>query len=214
MKEEELALYLVKHFEKLGYEVYKEVLAFGSGSARADLYCVKGDESIAVETKMGIGLKALEQSFEWRELANYSLIALPYKHKANLDFAVRVCRDYGIGILYYYTKNDKIVEFLKPVCNFNPVNPTLYEEQKDSIAGNARSEYVTPFKLTCKQLIDHVISKNGKAAVKEAIRSIKHHYAHDDSAEQNLKLMVKTNVLKNLSLVKEGKFYFFVYIEL
>lgn len=210
MKEEELAKHIISFFEKQGYEVYKEVCAYGGGTARADIYCVRGQETVAIETKMGLGLKVIDQAFTWRMMANYSYIAIPYKHKADVHFAKQVCQDYGIGILYFYPKNEAVVEFLKPAYNTDPSNPKLYEEQKDSVAGNARSEYVTPFKLTCKQLLDYVTVKGGKVGIKEAIRNINHHYANENSAESSLKKMVRLNVIDGLKVVKDGKFYYFV----
>jgi hypothetical protein len=209
MKEEELALHIVKHFERLGYEVYKEVAMFGGGSMRADIYCLKDGETISIETKMGMGLKVIEQAFRWRMNANFAYIAVPYKHKADYRFALEICRDYGIGVIYYYPKNGQLEVKILPALNSEPNNPKLYEEQKDSIAGNAKSEFVTPFKLTCKQLIDYISVKGGKVGVKEAIRNIKHHYANDNSAENSLKKMVTLNVLEGVKLIRESKIHYF-----
>lgn len=49
ISEAEYASIVVKHFEDLGYEVFKEVL--GKGKIRADIYCKKGNETIAIEVK-------------------------------------------------------------------------------------------------------------------------------------------------------------------
>jgi len=209
MKEEELALYVVKHFENLGYEVYKEVALFGGGSIKADIYCQKNGETISIETKMGMGLKVIEQAWRWRMNANFSYICCPYKRNADYSFALEICRDHGIGVIFFH-KNGHLEVKVYPTLNEDPDNPKLYEEQKDSVAGNGRSEFVTPFKLTCKQLIDYITVKGGKVGVKEAIRNIKHHYANENSAESCLKKMVRLNVIEGVKLVKDPKMFCFV----
>lgn len=215
MTESEMAKHVINHYEKLGYEIYKEVSLFGGGSIRADIYCVRGDETIAIETKMGLGLKVIDQSFRWRPYCNQAFICIPYKRKSDISFAKQVCQDYGIGILYF-TKNkfyDSESEYsinvhLDAVKNEQPESFELHEESKNSEAGNNRSEFVTPFKLTCKRIVDYVESKNGKAGVKETIRNIKHHYKNDNSAENSLKKLVKINVIKDIKLIKEDQYYF------
>lgn len=215
MKESEMAKHVVKHFENLGYEIYKEVSLFGGGSIRADIYCVKGEETIVIETKMGLGLKVIEQAFRWKPYCSKSFVGIPYKRKSDVKFAKQVCEDYGVGIIYVYhnKKNYNLPEFtinvfLDSTVNHDPEKFELHEESKNSEAGNDKSEYVTPFKLTCKRLLEIVENNNGKVGVKQCMRELKHHYANEKSAENSLKKLIKIGVIKELKLIKEDQYYF------
>jgi hypothetical protein len=202
--EAELAKEVIKHFESLGYITYKEVSLSGGGSIRADIFCKKEDESIAIEVKMNMCLKIIEQGFKWREHCNKTYIVISKKGKPNL-FAEMICRDYGIGLIY--CKNGIITERIPPLITKDPKEPKLYEEQLLSLASNNKGDFITPFRLTHKRLVDYVGDK--KLILSEVISNIDHHYKDNQSAANSIKSMIKIGVIE-LSIVKEsGKIWIF-----
>lgn len=209
--EADLAKLAITYFEQMGYTIYKEVCLSGGGTIRADLYAKKDNETIAIEIKMNMNLKIIEQGFKWRPYANYTYIIIPYKSKTRNLFAEQICQDYGIGVLYYRTRLgiQQFEEMIKPTKTLYPKNPELYKEQLDSEASNNRSEFVTPFKLTTKRLIDYV-KLNGKVTLHKAIENIEHHYKNNGSATNALKNMIKTGVIKELKLIKDGKITYLI----
>lgn len=188
----------IDYFESLGYTTYKEVSLKGGGSIRADIFCKKGNESISVEVKMSMSLKIIEQGFKWREHSNKTYILIPKKRKFNL-FAEQICRDYGIGLLYY--KDGIFTERVQPSVTLEPKEPQLYEEQLLSDASNNRGEFVTPFKLTINRLMDYI--GDNKLQLSNVISNIEHHYKDNSSATNSIKSMIKIGVIK-LKLVKES----------
>lgn len=212
LNEAEYAKLVVEYYEDLGYEVYKEV-GFGGSSMRADIYCKKGNETIAIEVKSGLNLKVLDQAWKWRPFASKVYIAIPYQKYRYYDIAKQMCEDYGIGILtIYHNKRhnikDIVIDKLEACINVSPKEPKLYEAQKDSVAGAKGGEtcIITPFKGTCIQLVD-LIREKGPMPLKIATSLIDHHYKNPQSANQNLRKMILWGVIKELELFKEGRSY-------
>jgi hypothetical protein len=207
-KEEDLARVVVSHFEKLGYQVYKEVCDYGGGSARLDIYCVKDGDTIAIETKMSVGLTVIEQAYHWLGRVNRVYFAVPYKKKSNLYFVSDICRNFGIGIFLVNEPNqfrDDLIEWLQPPVCIEPWDPPkVFEEQKDSVAGNARGEFITPFRLTRTKLVDYVTLHPG-CTMGEAVKNIKHHYQHEASAKSTLRRLILAGVIDEIKIEKQGK---------
>ena len=207
MKEEDLAKLVEIYYKNQGYDVYKEVSLYGGGSIRADLYCVKEGKSIAIETKMGLGLKVLDQAHCWSHYASSCIICLPYKPKTDYTFAMMLCRDYGIGVMFY--KHNQLELRLEPMVNEDPIMPKLFEEQKESVAGNARGEFVTPYKITIAFIVEHLKSNGGSDTINNTVKNIKHHYANESSAKSSLSKWAKNGSIKEFGLKTIDKVKYF-----
>jgi hypothetical protein len=208
ISEAEYAQTVIEHFEAAGYEVFKEVA--GPGKIRADIYCKRGNETIAIEVKTSLNLKVIDQAYRWRPYANKVYIAIPYQKYLHYKIAAQICEDYGFGILSIYKESrhgikDLLVEKLGAKVNVSPKEPMLHEDQKDSEAGT-KGSYVTPFKITCKTLIQ-LIRDKGPMPLKTATTMIQHHYKNDSSANQSLRKMIVWGVIDELELFKEGRAY-------
>ena len=207
--ESDLTKIIEDYFTTLGYIAYKEVL---SGSKRSDLFLVRDNISIVVETKLNIGLKVIEQAFRWRLQSSYSYICVPYKHKTKYDFPLQICSDYGIGVIFYYEKRNEVVIKLEPSLNLDPILPKLYEEQRESVGGNGLSDYITPFKLTVRDFINY-IKINPNIEIGIVIDNINHHYKSKSSARQSLLKMIKIGVIKNINVLGDKSKCFMIYVE-
>ena len=203
MKESELADIVIKELEKNGYEIYSEVI-HSPGSKRADIVAVRGDHYISVETKMSMNLTLIEQAWFWKDKVHETYICVPSKKKSLNRFALKLCKDLGIGVYVYKSKWGKL-ELLEDSSHCSdPDLPTLYEQQKDSVSGSNGGGYVTPFKLTCEKLVGYV-KENGDCSLTSAVKNIDHHYRSDNSAKQSLHKMININVVKELEIFRKGR---------
>jgi hypothetical protein len=206
MTEPELAQKIIKYFENLNYETYNEVSMHGSGgNARADMYFVKrhnGEiiDTVVVETKTSFSTKVVQQADRWRtaKLSHRVYVCVPAPKRKDLKsrrFLFKICKLLGVGVFQYYP-NDKFLFGIKESVVSEPIKPKkyppLYEEQKESIAGNSKSEYVTKFKLTVMKLNEFMEDKE-HYVWKELIEEIDHHYSNDRSAMSALKKLMGGN---------------------
>jgi len=208
MKEEEIARAIIKYFENNGYESYKEVLA-DIGSRRADMVFKKDDEVIVVESKVNIGMHVIEQAYKWKSRTNIykAFIAVSKPKRKRNTFAHQVCRDYGIGV-FEVDRYGNVYLLLDSLENNNisdELDITLYEEQKDSIAGTKGGDYVTPFKLTCAKIYKEL--EKGEMTIGDLVKNIDHHYSTDNSAKKCIVDMCKIGVIK-ADVFKKGRIYY------
>lgn len=229
MKESELAGKIIQYFESKGYISYKEVSMSGSGGdARADIYFVKkeGDEivdSIVVETKTSFTTKVIQQADKWKtsKLSHRVYVCVPAPKRKDLKsrrFLFKICKLLGIGVFQYYTNKDFIFgikESVDPELMSPKKYPPLFEEQKNSIAGNDNSQYVTKFKLTVNKLNEFMEDKD-YYIWKDLIEELDHHYSNDKSAMGALKKLIGGNgpiqgyyfdkIDKKICLIKGSRF--------
>ena len=207
--EEEFAEVIVNWLKKNEWTVYQEVQCFNSGSI-ADIVAEKNGKYWIIECKLNFGFKVMHQADEWRDFANYVSIAIPYSKFTS--FRRKICRLLNIGILrvsenwYNEYKIDEYLEATEQELRHKHLINALTERHKTfAKAGNNSGNRLTPFKFTVERLIAYVEKNNG-CLLKEAIKNIKHHYAHHRSASSCLANLINTNVIKELYLErkKEG----------
>lgn len=212
MKETYLANLIINYFEKMGYETYKEVLS-SKNTRRADCFFIKRNldgeivDGIVVETKTTFSLKVMEQCKLWYPYANRIYIGIPKAKRKDFKmrkFGYDICKNYlKIGIIEVDTINEIVSEKVISEYNPKPKYPVLYEQQKDSIAGNDKSDYFTPFKNTLILIQEHMVDKETED-YKTMIKSIKHHYVSNQSAFQSLKQYFGS-LIPNYILIQENK---------
>lgn len=206
LKESELAKLIIDKFESDGYEVYKEVVNTGKGKNRADVIVVKDGKYTVIETKLSFGLTVIEQSFKWKPFTHYSYICIPRSTKRNARlFGYNLCNDYGIGVIDVGKKGDIRIVYESSYTP-EPELPQLYEEQKGQEAGSkpSKDSYITPFKITCRKLVEYV-SEKGEISLLTAIKGIDHHYKSDTSAKNALTKLIKIGVISELVVYKDGR---------
>jgi hypothetical protein len=217
MKESELAEYIIRYFEKQGFECYKEVSKNGrGGSSRNDCYFVRKEngeivETIAVETKMSLNTQVIYQANVWKKLSHRTYVAVPKAkrkdHKMR-KFLYDICKNYlGVGVLELDLNAFRVSEVVAPKLNKKPSLPPLYEAQKDSVAGNDQGKFVTAFSNTVSLIHKYMEGKEA-AELKVIVENIKHHYKSNTSAISSLKKYIGTNVIPEYRLLQiENKWY-------
>jgi hypothetical protein len=209
MKESDLAEKIIQHLESKGYTSYKEVSMRGKGgNARSDCYFTKDvngkTETIAVETKMSMTLKVIEQADRWKKHANQVYVCVPTvgrKGWKSRKFAIKMCKALGIGVFEYGAKGIK-------ESNIGEINekakmPPLYEEQKSSVAGNDNGQFFTAFKNTVNELNKFMEDKD-EYLLSDLVKEINHHYKSESSAKSSLRKMIERKVIEDYSIEKKS----------
>jgi hypothetical protein len=199
LAEKDMAKHVVKYLDDLGYTTYKEVAIAGGGSDRADIYAVSARLAVSVETKTSFSIKVIEQAWAWVGRAHLAFIAVPAsKTKAERLFACDICAMLGIGVLEVSAQGAVRVA-LNARLHPTPRLPKLYDEQRDSVAGNADNDYVTPYKLTAVQVKQFMAGRKS-ATIREVVLNIKHHYANPASARASLAKLIGMGVIEGLGM--------------
>ncbi len=212
--EADLAKIIVDYLENLGWIAYKEVSIKGKGGGiRSDSYFIKKDidgniiETMSLETKLSFSLKVIEQAEKWMTHANRSYICIPAPKRnirKSFQFGVKVCKKMNIGIFEVNMSNHSIKELNSPTMAKNTKIPPLYEQQRESEAGNNKGCFITSFKVTVINIEDYMKDKES-IELKELISNIKHHYKNDNSASNTIQKFIKEDVIKGYVIKKEDK---------
>jgi len=213
MEESVLTEFVRRDLESIGYTTYAEVCFRGGGNIRCDMYARKEDDSIEsghtilFEAKLSFNLKVIEQAYQWKlkGAANefYVIVPTTYKNMSTRKFARELCRLLGIGVMEVNVMAGKYQVTVKPVWISNPKIPTLYEEQKLTIASNSDNSFVTPFKITVKRLNEYMEGKN-KEYLTELVKNIDHHYKGDIKGVRNIRFNIETKVIQGFYISKEN----------
>jgi len=212
MKETVLAKKIVTYFENKNLTCYKEVSKSGTGGAiRCDCYFVKKEKDVIVdafviEVKTTLSLKVIEQAFRWKAFAKKVYIGVPKPKRRPVKsrrFAVYVCQKLGVGI-FEVSENGNVEMLTESEINPKFKLPPLFEEQKKSKAGNAKSEYFTVYKKTIANINDFMKDKT-EYKLSDLFKEIDHHYSNISSAQGCIKKYIKKGVITNYKIKQKGK---------
>lgn len=208
--ESDLAEKIINYLENDGWISYKEVCISKGGGSRSDSYFVKKDmngkikETLSVETKLSLTLKVIEQAENWLKYANRCYICIPTpkrEARSSYWFGIKVCKKFNIGVFEVNMSTGNIRELYSPTINNNTDIPPLYEQQRASVAGNDRGEYVTAFKITVMNIDEYMKDKDSHE-LRKVLSDIEHHYSNVSSGTAAIKKLIKKNVIKSYEIKK------------
>lgn len=194
ISEIEVAAKLVKWLMEQGWEVYQEVqLDYWT---TVDICAVKRDEKIAwlIEVKTSIN-KILQRQVN-RHRCHYTHIsaAVPYpkRYTARRDEFIKELKNRGIGFIHIHDSGEiEIVNECNPdkdkfcLKNKNEKLFNLPEEYKTYCMAGSQHGFLTPYKLTCLNIVDYVKEHPG-CSLKEVVLGVSHHYKTDQGAISTL----------------------------
>ena len=179
-------------FKWKGYTVHQEVQF---GPYVIDLVLTKGDEVIAVEAKLSLALDVMTQAKRWVRQAHRSAVLVPYESiTQRRKLAMDTCIDFlGIDVMEVVPNMTDNLQGVVTVFESNmvipadvqPLRAALHPNQEQTEAGKPAPERDTPFKRTCKKLIE-VVREIGPCRINLAIKEIDHHYKNDEVARRSL----------------------------
>jgi hypothetical protein len=191
---------------------------------RADIVATRGPVLWVIEVKQSLGFRVLDQALEWRERssATWVSVAVPTV-RVRSDFLEEACRRIGIGLLAVTEpclQHARVRERIAPVT-FRPrqsrgtcfvrgywkhdrewANLDIVEEY-DAAAGNAESDYWSPYRQTCRNLFTYVKLHPG-CLFKEAMDQTSHHYGSASCARSAMSHWLRQGRVPGISMVKEG----------
>lgn len=199
--EADLAKHFINYFSD-AYEIYQEVPCYGI----IDFVAMGCGVKIGVEVKQTLNFKVIEQAVNNIPYLNYSYIAVPSAKGPERNFAYKICKSFGVGVLEYYPdsmyriygiKNPCLVkEVLKPSLNRKPSRPLeLKEWMKRSIAGSV-NDRMTQFKYTIETISRKLSDNRGKMLLKEVLKDDKYHWHTITSARSCIKTWCYSGVIK------------------
>ncbi len=173
VKEVDLALTVVKHFESRGDVVYKEV---PSPYGIIDIVSVNpiSNQISVIEVKTSFSLKVIEQAECGLNYGHYTYVAIPLV-KGGHVFAERICKLFGIGVLYI--KNGNIIKSTIPVLNPKPKILKLKSFMTESIAGSKSGGRVTDFKNTVNQMVQVIKVKGDGISLENCLHEVDFHWS-------------------------------------
>lgn len=192
--EKDLGARVVAYMRDLGWDVWQEVRVGRYDDRRIDAVGKLGRLVWAVEIKTSLTFRVLEQAHRWIGHANYVSVAAP---SPSSDFAIKICRDYGIGVLCAGWVG-AVVESVAPKLwrrRDEKIDRCLTEERRIvGEAGCAGGEYWTPFRKTCWIIRDAVQARPGET-LREIVSTVATHYSTPGTARSSLAKLIERGVV-------------------
>jgi len=185
MKLYEYKLYepIKKLFESQGYCVYAEIPFINS---HVDVVAIKDDIIIAIEMKMSLTKKVIQQSYTHNLFANYRYVAI-----ATNPIKIERCTKYGIGIIQIKNNNAIILIESQKNDNFYGNYRNIFLKKcmaykNNNIAGLPNLKGIGP-KIDCKKRVIDYIKNNPNASWQEIYKNVYNHYCNYKSMRSALK---------------------------
>ena len=170
-------------FESQGFSVYPEIPLLYSC---IDIVAIKDNIIIAIEMKMSLSKKVVQQAWTHKIFSNYVYVAIPTNPK---NSSISKCIKYNLGIIR--VKND-IVKILKEA----PKNDKFYGNYRqqlikrclksdNKIAGLPVVKGVGP-RIDCKKRVKEYLKNNPNASWKKIYENVPNHYCNHNSMRSAL----------------------------
>jgi hypothetical protein len=203
IKETELAKFAIAYMAEQGYEVYQEVQIDRYGPV-ADIVGQMGSIIWVVECKVSAGIAVMKQAYNWIYKANIVSICTP---TVFVPFARKWLRYLGIGAMYP-NKYGSITEYIHPKLyrKATAFKEKLFAEQKTfADAGTNAHCHFTPFKRTCRDVLEYVKYHDG-CTLKELLKTVQTHYSCPAVARQCLSKWLCEEKIPGVK-INDGKLY-------
>ena len=183
--EQSVAASLVPWLQDMDWDVHQEV-ALHSGGRRADIVAKRGHILWVIEVKTRAGLALLDQAYRWLGFAHYVSVAAPRFPSVAFE---RCCRENGIGMLGLAPGevSERLAPRLSRKVLHHYLDSALCDETRTwAAAGNALSEYYSPFRRTVRLVYEALEAAPG-LTMRELVARLDHHYASVASARGALR---------------------------
>jgi hypothetical protein len=206
--EEAMAAHVVDWLTKDDWDVYQEVQIHRYGP-RADIVAVRSGIIWIIESKLSFGFGVLGQAFNWRLRAHFISVAVPFSKSQ--DYGYSVARSEGIGVIWLKKNVDWVAihEEVRPALNrkrlmIRETLTALNPQQKTAAKAGSRGGYYTPFRETCRKVLDTVTATPG-ITMKELLGKIETHYSSVSTARSTLAKRIEENLVPGVKVIREGR---------
>lgn len=188
-KESEIATAVMEFFAD--WNLWPEVPLADGGII--DVYAIRGTTTMAIEAKMHLNFQVLHQAYRNKARAHFSYIAVP-EPKNTPEFFKRVCKDYGIGVLYIDKKDSIIREGIKPRFNKRIKQPKLADWMKQSAAGS-QYDRVTAYSYAIDQIVMNLRRNNNRMNMANVFEKTTYHWKSITSAQECIKTYIRKKII-------------------
>lgn len=214
--ESSLAAAVIGWLKLQGWDVYQEVQCATYGRT-ADIVAVRASLTWIIEAKLSMTLAVLEQAHKWNGWANLVSIAVPAttgKALRGSQFASLACHHFGIGVIKveHSGRRESFDHYITSREGSRSrrligkgIAEMLHERQRDfAPAGNPDGARFTPYGQTCEEL-SKIVTKQPGISLKDALRSLQHHYSSVSSARTALTKWGLKGTVKGVEFRRTGK---------
>lgn len=202
MKETDLAAMVKHYFTGPSTDVFCEVACSGI----IDIVARTGNVITAIECKMTFSLDVIEQAVKNKTYAHYSYVAIPKGKRYVNHFTLRICKEFGIGVLIVPLDCDwvDIKHEVAPRLNRRIIKPDLYDFQKNNTPGVQfeRATSFSHFVETLKRQLSYKPGQNHRELFENCFR----HYNTATYLKNNVLTYIRTGVIKGVEY-RDKKFY-------
>lgn len=205
--ETDLAKVVVSWLSDEGWDIYQEVQVFQYGKI-ADIVAKIGPVLRVVECKTSLSWKVVDQAIGWIGKCNQVCIAVP--HTKPSKALIEYLHIKGIGLMfvsYRYGESDVKPQF-KPTtmrrCDSSLGKVLCDAHRTESQAGAAGGGYWTPYKATCRSILETVKITPG-ICMKDLLTRVTHHYHSSSTAKQCIVQRTLQGLVPGVKCVREGR---------
>lgn len=191
-KETEIAAVIVEWLQSQDWEVFQEVQPYQYSSV-ADIVAIKNEQVWVIETKTSFNLQVIAQAESWDVHLRSVGIPEVYRQSLGRDFAEKVCRNYGIGILAVSVPIHEVIAYQNPVLrkgykrHADAIKNFVTEHHKNSKAGSTSGNHLTPYKLSMMK-IRKFVEDNPGCTLNDIIDNLGNlHYSSEHSAKNAIR---------------------------
>jgi hypothetical protein len=205
MKENELAQSFIEWYGDA--DMYFEVPCYGV----IDLVIKQDPVCIAIEFKMSLNFKVIDQAYNNKRYFHYSYIAVPKPKDSG--FAEMICKKLGIGIFFYnkfyenaygrkklYLWRENIPAKLNRKGRYG--KDKLKDYMKQSVPGS-QNDRVTAFQNTVQEITNRLRNSPQKSSHwKDVLNDVEHHYGTISTAKSSLRQWCNSGIIKDFTIDK------------
>lgn len=177
-------------YESKGYEVYAEV-------GKCDTVAINASdgEIIAIEMKLGLNFKVFEQAYRHIGAAHKVYVCVPAppaNNRSKNNFACKVLKDYGIGVIYvgetFYSTIEAVE--VQPAATFplnskrKPLSDYVGESNALATGGAKSGDTLTAYKLSIQKIYSY-LEVNHWSTAKEIAAHVSTHWANPVQSIRN-----------------------------
>ena len=206
-REVDLGSPVLAYLEERGFDCYQEVRG---PVGVADVIGIQASLVVVVEMKTSLSLQVIAQADRWSRWANYTYAAVPTPKRADdgNNFAHRILRDHGIGLLVI-GKHGAVHVAVAPALrrqDASHLRSIVRPEHKTfSAAGSAGGGNWSVFKDSCARVAAHVANHPG-LTLRELFDAVGElHWSSKTAARSSLLHWIEKGSVPGLRIDRTGK---------
>jgi hypothetical protein len=203
MTEVDFARGVVGWLREHKWTVYQEVALHGGV---ADIVATQGRLVWIIECKTALNLGVIEQADRWMGCAHYRSAAVPPARRRHTELVCRIFEWRGIGLMHasHGSATEVVAPRLDRQARFvQRTRDMLRPEQQTFAEAGSSGGYWSPFKETCRNILEAVREEPG-VEMPRLLALVKHHYRSNGTARACIPKWIVAGAVPGVELRREG----------